>query len=162
MHSAAYHWVAACVADAGPFVSVVEYGGRDINGSVRPLFRAAEYTSLDLEHGPGVDVVADAATWRPDEPVECVVCCEVFEHHPDWDALVVAAYDSLVDGGTFIVTAAGPGRAPHSAVDGGHVRDWEHYANVDPSDLLDSLRAAGFVGVEVDVHRNDVRAVAVK
>jgi hypothetical protein len=58
---------------------------------------------------------------------------------------------------------AGPGREPHSAVDGGpRLYAGEHYRNIDPAALLDVLVSAGFSGVLVDqsTDPDDVRAVA--
>lgn len=158
MHRAAHDWVASCITRQ--FRSVVEHGGRNINGSVRHLFPGAAYTSVDIEPGDGVDVVADAAEWRPAEPVDCVVCCEVYEHTAAWPELIYAAFDSLTDGGVLICTAAGPNRQEHSAVDGGHLRPGEWYANIDPGALEAALKA--FSSCTIDVSGPDVRAVAVK
>ena len=57
-------------------------------------------------------------------------------------------------------TAAGPGRAPHGC-DGGAVGD-EHYANIDPDELVDALDSAGFASsiVETNAAAGDVYAVA--
>ena len=140
-------------------VSVIECGGRNINGGVRDLFTAHHYVSVDLEDGPGVDVVDDFALHHADTPVDVVVCCEVAEHCEHWPALLAAAARNLTAGGLFLFTAAGPGRAPHSAVDGGEVRPGEWYRNIDPDDLAARL-ASMFSRHEVDVLGPDVRAVA--
>jgi hypothetical protein len=64
-------------------LAVLDVGGRWINGGVRELFPNADpYVSLDIVDGPGVDIVADAATWVPDRAYDLVVCTEVFEHTP--------------------------------------------------------------------------------
>lgn len=160
MHAEAYEWVARH-ATRDP-LTVLDIGGRDINGTVRDLFPAADYTSLDLVDGPGVDIVADASTWTPDRAYDLVVCCEVFEHTPVWPSICRTAYAAARPGGVFIVTAAGPGRAPHSAVDGGPVRPGEYYANVKPDELRDALTAAGWLDVVVDQLGPDVRAHARK
>ena len=140
MHPAAMAWVAEQVRDHGPFGSVIEIGARDVNGSVRNLFNGADYTGIDIEDGPGVDVVIDAAEYEPDDKVECVVCCETLEHAPNWRDLVRAGASWLADDGVLIVTCAGPGRHPHSAIDGSYnVRDHEHYANVSIEDLAEAM-----------------------
>jgi SAM-dependent methyltransferase len=157
MHDAAFQWVARHAAGS----SVVDAGGRNVNGTVRSLFPGARFTSVDVRPGDGVDVVADFATWEPDELVDTVVCTEVAEHTPDWPLLVQRAAGLLLPGGRFIFTAAGPGRAPHSAEDGGPVRHGEHYENIDPAALA-SVLAEFFAEVTVDVLEDDVRAVAVK
>lgn len=161
MHEAAYRWVAEQVARHGPWDNAVEIGSRDVNGSVRSLFGGARYTGVDIEQGPGVDVVADGSIWQPAEPVDCVVCCEVLEHHRDPETVVMNMVKMLRPGGCLIVTAAGPGRPPHSAYDGGQLRADEHYTNIDPDDLglwLDGLTTCWQVAVNTEA--GDVYAVA--
>jgi SAM-dependent methyltransferase len=163
LHSEAYDWVLHAVDKADrPFCSVLEIGCRNINGTVRHLFGTDDYFGVDISGGWGVDVVADATVWRPDRQFGGVVCCEVAEHCEDWPLLVECAFESLSPGGTFIFTAAGPGRAPHSGVDGGPVRDDEFYGNVEPEDLIEALNFAGFLTYEIDILGPDIRAVATK
>jgi SAM-dependent methyltransferase len=161
VHSEAYDWISR-YAMTDP-VTVLDVGGRDINGSPRPLFPAADYTVLDVADGFGVDVVADAATWTPDCEYDVVLCAEVFEHTAVWPAICATAFRALRPGGRLVVTCAGPGRAAHSAVDGGpflHPGEW--YANVDPDALVKVLDDAGFVDIVVDQAGPDVRGAALK
>lgn len=162
MHAEALAWVDAYRTDEP--VSVLDIGGRNINGTPKPLFpNATTYTVLDIAPGDGVEIVADAATWEPDRRYDVVVCCEVFEHTDVWPAILRTAYRALVPGGVLIATMAGPGRAVHSAVDGGpHLYDGEHYGNVEAGDLEAELTAAGFCRVVVheETSSHDVRAVA--
>lgn len=162
MHPQALAWVER-YATSKP-VAVLDIGGRNINGTPRPLFpNATVYRVLDIAPGEGVGVVADAATWTPDRRYDVVVCCEVFEHTADWPAICETAFRALRPRGQLIATMAGPGREPHSAVDGGPVLyDGEHYGNVEPAALLDVLTSCGFSGVLVDQASDpdDVRAVA--
>lgn len=164
MHPEAMAWISQ-YATTDP-VTVLDIGGRNINGSPRHLFPAATvYTVLDIADGPGVDVVADAATWVPDREYDVVVSAEVFEHTSVWPQICATAHKALKPGGRFIATMAGPGRPEHSAIDGGwtlHPGEW--YANVEPADLLEVLKAAGFVDITVDRqnHPADVRAVATR
>lgn len=162
MHGAAYAWFSRHAPIDHP-VSVLDIGGRNINGSVRPLYHGL-YTVLDILPGPDVDIVADAATWTTDIRYDVVVCAEVFEHTADWRGIIETAHEVLRPGGRFITSAAGPGRAPHSAHDGGYIRPGEHYANITPAELKEALHAAGFVDVEVDEQVNtcDVRSAATK
>lgn len=162
MHREAMDWVRR-YAFPNPG-AVLDIGGRDINGTVRGLWPGADpYVSLDIAPGPGVDIVADAATWAPDRAYDVVVCCEVFEHTPVWPEIIGTAYDALRPGGLLVITTAAPGRPEHSAVDGGlqlHPGEW--YANIDPARLQWHLEAVGFADIVVDVQRRpaDVRAVA--
>lgn len=162
MHPEAMAWVERHATDQP--VAVLDVGGRNINGSPRHLFpNATVYTVLDIAPGDGVDVVADAATWEPDQVYDVVVCCEVFEHTDVWPEILENLHRALRPGGQMILTMAGPGRATHSAVDGGpHLRDGEHYANVEPAHLRSALSFTGYCGVKVDELKtsHDVRAVA--
>jgi len=134
MHVQAYQFVASAITAYPEIVrgDVVEIGGRNINGSVRPLFlQARSYLSTDLAPGRGVELVVDAR-----EPssfavnsVETIVCCEVLEHTPPEPILRnVASW--LKPGGYLIATMATEGRAAHSGLDGGALRKDEYYENV--------------------------------
>lgn len=163
MHTEAYAWVKQ---HAGTPSSVLDIGGRDINGSCAPLFpQAVRYMVIDALPGPNVDVVADAAVWVPDTEYDVVVCTEVFEHTPDWRLICATAYEACAPGGRFIATMAGPGRPTHSAIDGGWtLHPGEYYGNVDPAELQRALTGCGWRDVVIDVRTSpaDVRAVAVK
>lgn len=157
MHDAAMQW--ACRWAPRRPVQVLDVGGRNINGTPRGAFDPeSSYTVIDLEVGDGVDIVADFATYKGD-PVDVVVCMEVAEHAPAWPNLLGNARDHLHLGGMLIFTAAGPGRAPHSAVDGGPLRDGEWYENINPTDL-DRRLSDLFDTHQIDVAGDDVRAVA--
>ncbi len=164
MHPEAYEWVAAH-ATVDP-VTVLDLGGRYVNGSPRELFpNAIVYRVLDIADGPNVDVVADAATWTPDREFDVCLATELFEHTPVWPDICRTALKALRLGGRFVATMAGPGRPVHSGVDGGGwLHPGEHYANVHPDALLDALKAAGFVDITVDVQPSpsDVRCVATR
>jgi hypothetical protein len=162
VHTEAYEWVARYATDDP--VTVLDLGGRDINGSPRGLFPNADYLVLDLVDGPNVDIVADAAIWDPYTWWDIVVCCEVCEHTLVWRDVLGTAALALRPGGRLIVTTAAPGRAPHSGIDGGEVRPGEYYANVEPDQLELALRHAGLVDVVINVNpaSADVRATAMK
>lgn len=163
MHPAAYQYVADAVARLPQRPrSVVEIGSRFINGGIRSLFRGAAYTGIDIVAGPGVDIVADGATWQPPAPVDVVVCCEVLEHTPKAPLIIANAARMLTPGGCLIVTAAGPGRAPHSAIEGGPLRKDEYYRNVTHDELHYWLHRANFntFTIDTDEAAGDIRAVA--
>jgi hypothetical protein len=162
MHDAARQYIATVVAGQR-YARVVEVGSRDINGEIRSMVDAATYLGIDLEAGPGVDVVADCRFWEPPWPASLVLCCEVLEHAPDPRAVVDACIGYLRTGGRLVVTCAGPGRAPHSGHDGGGVQDDEHYANVDPDDLekwlaedLEAVRVK-YNGIAKDVYATGIK-----
>lgn len=148
MHSEACEAVERLKPEAPRFV--YEVGSLNINGGVRHLFDGAVYHGIDRVPGRGVDAVADGATYEPPFAPDCVVCCEVLEHAPDPAGIVRQLGRVLAVGGTLIVTCAGPGRAPHSAVDGGRLPKGEHYANVQPSALEAWLADAGLSEIAVE------------
>jgi len=159
------NWVADHIKDlliSPP--AVLDLGGRDINGSVRPLFpHAHPYTVVDIHPGEGVDVVADAATWQPDRTYDVVVAAEVFEHTHVWPAICATAMRALRPGGRFLATMGGPGRQPHSGIDGlFRLLPGDYYANVAPDDLTRVLTSQGWTDITVDHTGLDVRAVATK
>lgn len=164
MHTEAYAWVQQH-ATTEP-VTVLDIGGRNINGSVKDLFpNATSYTAMDIREGDGVDVVADAATWTPDREYQVVVCTEVFEHTDSWPDICATAFKACAPGGRFIATMAGPGRPEHSAVDGGwRLHPGEYYGNVDPDRLRSVLEDCGWRDVVVDQQHSpaDVRAAATR
>jgi SAM-dependent methyltransferase len=163
MHAAAYGFVLRIVRDLPTVpLRVVEIGAREINGSLRPLFPGCRYTGVDIEKGDGVDVVADGATWLPDEPADVVVCCEVLEHAPQAEAVVANLLRMVRPGGLLIITAAGPGRAAHSGVDGGPPREGEHYRNIPPEELVGWLAGLPILNLEADQIWGDVRAMGRK
>lgn len=147
VHPEARRWIEGQVAQSGPFVSVLEIGSRNINGGVRDLFPNSVFEGVDLVEGDGVDFVCDASVSLPSGPYDAAMCFEVFEHTAAWPQILANVYDVLMPDGVLILTMAGPGRAPHSAVDGGQVRPGEFYANVQPAELFDELSRAGFVDV---------------
>lgn len=164
MHVAARQFVETHVEANRPFTAVLEVGSRNVNGGVRDLFPEAIYVGIDIEPGDGVDIVTDAAKWVPSGPFDCVVSTEVFEHAQRWPMIVANCARVLMHEGVLIVTAAGPGRAPHSAVDGGPVRAREYYANVQPDLLATAAIQAGLADVTVEVNGElgDVYLVARK
>lgn len=160
MHPAAYDWVAR-FATAGD-LTVLDIGGRNINGTVRDLFPGAtEYVAVDLYPGPGVDVVGDVTEWETDARFDVVVCAEVLEHAANWRGIVATAYERCREGGRFVMTCAGPGRHPHSGVDGEwRLHDGEHYGNIAPEEMEAELAAGGWSSFTVDQQGLDLRSIA--
>ena len=163
MHAEAYMWI-AMHSTVRP-VRVLDIGGRDVNGSPRNLFpNATVYTCLDILPGDGVGIVADAGMWEPDAEWDYVLSAETFEHTANWAAICRTAYKACAPGGRFIVTTAGPGRPPHSGVDGFQLRRGEYYANVPARELERVLVETGWREITVDSQPNpaDTRSVATK
>lgn len=127
----------------------VDLGGCDVNGTARECWPGMAWHVVDQRPGPGVTEVADITLWRPIAAYDLALCTEVLEHCQDWPMVLETAHFVLEVGGIFVVTCAGPGREPHSAIDGGPLRADEHYANVEPGQLETVLRAVGFDLVKV-------------
>lgn len=174
MHTEVLSWVASSIevykdSDKAKSsgLNVLEFGSLDINGSVRSLFDeliagGGSYLGIDVQEGPGVDLVADASVYNGDVDYDIVVCCEVFEHTALWQKIIKNAHSLLVPGGMFVATMAGEGRPPHSAIDENPIRDWEYYKNVTSQMLESALGATGFSSYSVDVYRTDTRCIALK
>jgi SAM-dependent methyltransferase len=160
LHTAAFLYVDQAAADVAADAIVVECGSRNVNGTVRDLFPLARYAGVDTEPGPGVDITADFRTIAMLEAADVVVCCEVLEHDADPASLVAKCFEVLRPGGRLIMTCAGVGREPHSAFDGGPLRDGEHYANVSELMLDKWLTVQGWSEWSIDVLGTDTRCTA--
>jgi hypothetical protein len=135
MHRQAFDFIAARARDLGRVGFVLEIGARNINGTIKNCFDAERYVGLDVSPGPGVDVVASGADYVPDVQPDVIVCCEVLEHTEEAPAICQRAIENLAPGGVLLLTMAGTGRAPHSAIDGCDLREDEFYRNVSADDL---------------------------
>lgn len=164
MHDAARNWMAGMRDKLYGYSTpefVVDVGGRNVNyGTIRSLFSDARtYVAIDLYEGEGVDWVGDFLDYAPPEPVDLVVCMEVFEHAPMWRELVEHAASILAEAhGRLLCTAATTGRLPHSGIDGGPLRHGEWYQNVEAEDLMDTL-ARHFHTSSVSSHRGEPLAL---
>lgn len=169
MHAEAYQWLQYVVsAHVLPSLfgqaAVLEFGARDVNGSARPLFPGAAYVGVDVQDGPGVEIVADAADFDGHQLFDVVVCTETLEHCQSPWRVLASAYRALRSGGMFLVTAAAPPRQPHRCDGTQGELGGEHYANIVPADLDDELHRLGFHVSELryDAMHGDVYALAVK
>lgn len=159
MHHEAYEYVKAAALIIGQRRRVLEIGSCNVNGSVRPLFPGVDYVGIDSRPGRDVDIVADARTWRSSGRLfDTVVCTEVLEHAKEANEICHTAFISLIDGGVFVMTAAGEGRSPHG-INGGGVGD-EFYRNVTEAELREWLSI--FSHCFVDRKGGDIRAMAIK
>jgi SAM-dependent methyltransferase len=90
--------------------AVLEVGSRDINGSPRPIFadksRFHYYLGIDLEKGPGVDMVMNCHDMIfLDDLFEVVIDAERLEHDTDFFASYREIFRVLRPGGHVITTA---------------------------------------------------------
>lgn len=162
MHPQALAYVATVAGRHGPFSRILDLGGRDVNGSPRLLFPAADYVTVDLVGGPGVDVVGDAGEYLGVYRFDLVLCLETLEHTPIASDIVANAWRNLRPGGRLIVTCATDPRPPHSGHDGGSLRPGEWYANIAAEELKGWLAPWDEVDIELHPDRGDLYACAVK
>jgi SAM-dependent methyltransferase len=120
MHASVMEWLGRSVSgDEVRGKRFLEVGSYNVNGTARDVFlplSPASYLGIDLRLGPGVDVVADAATtldlgWT--RRFDGVVCTEVLEHAERWDRVLVALKHVLKPGGRLWLTTRGPGFPRH-------------------------------------------------
>lgn len=121
MHPESRAWVEAAVLIFGPFDTVVDLGGQDVNGTYRDLFPTAHYVAVDKLDGPGVDVVADVIDFLdsfrvvPANPgYDLAICTNVLEHEPRWKEILSTTHRCMAPGGIFVVTVPGPNFPTHS------------------------------------------------
>jgi SAM-dependent methyltransferase len=96
---------------------VVDLGAGDVNGSSRHLFAGCDYLGVDVAAGPNVDIVSPAHL----APIEAasagvVICTEMLEHDPHWEASLAAMRRMLKPGGLLILTCAAIGRPEHGTL----------------------------------------------
>lgn len=167
MHEQAFDYVKKTVKKYGPFKSVLDIGGRNVNGSPKELFPNASYLTLDIVPGHEVDIVADAADWTPDQKFDCVITTETFEHTPRVEEIIQNIARMLKPGGRVIITCASSPRMPHSGIDGGRLHADEYYSNVEPESMYAYLEDARFFEIEVTKriypnHGGDLYATGLK
>lgn len=118
---------------------VLDIGGKYVNGSVHDLLPHAKWTVMDLVQGDGVDLVADATTYRFQQgEYDLVVCNEVLEHVQDWHGVLQCCRSAATN---LVLTCASTHRHPHGAWGAPSPGPDEWYNNVDPALLMSALHA---------------------
>jgi SAM-dependent methyltransferase len=85
--------IAKMVSDFPAKGDVLEVGGMNVNGTVRPIFGQSErftsYISTDMRPGKGVDQVMNSHSLSfPDETFNTIICCEMLEHDDQpWNSI---------------------------------------------------------------------------
>jgi len=96
---------------------IIEVGSFDVNGSLRPiieLWKPASYIGVDIQAGPGVDVVCRAETIVDafgKESFDVVISTELLEHVREWRTVVSNIKHICRGNGILVITA--PSRGFH-------------------------------------------------
>jgi SAM-dependent methyltransferase len=112
---------------------VLEVGALEVNGSTRPVIEAlapASYVGVDIEPGPGVDVLCDVRELNErygENVFDIVVSTELAEHVRDWRSAFANMKRVLRPGGTILITTRSRGFPIH-----GHPWDYWRY---EPEDM---------------------------
>ena len=107
---------------------VLEVGSYDTNGSLRPLiesYRPAQYTGVDIQNGPGVDVICKAEDILEvfgKESFDVIISTELLEHIRDWRKAISNFKDVCKIDGIIFVTTRSHGCPYH-----GHPYDFWRY-----------------------------------
>lgn len=161
MHHEAWTFLVSQVPKVSP-VSIIDVGGRNVNGTPRDLWPSCEYTALDYIQGVGVDIVADATKWVPERKWSMGVCTEMFEHVPPahYRPILERLGKAVDTNGTLLLTCATDPRPKHAAGGEWEMDPNEFYQNVDPLELLKAFKDTGWKLVEfiVNPHPGDIYA----
>lgn len=141
---------------------VLEIGSLDINGSIRPFFKDADYTGIDIADGPGVDVVCQGQEFRsPLGGFDVVISCEAMEHNPHWRATFQNMINLTRPGGLLIMTCATSGRPEHGTRASEPqsspltvASDWDYYENRVAADFASLYGAEAFSTFQFFVRRD--------
>lgn len=129
--------------------SMLDVGGRNVNGSIYGLFPGVDITTIDIFEDEGVDFVADFSTddvvdqFMLREKYDICLSTEVLEHSPGWPNIVKNMILATKPGGWIVITCATTGRPPHSAIDGHYLEDneSEYYGNVSEEDFVNLVQS---------------------
>jgi len=102
--------------------AILEVGSCNVNGSLRWIVERKGpkvYLGIDIEEGPGVDLVMDASEIprRFPEQWDLVICTEMLEHASDWHAALLGIKSAPRVGGHLLLTTRGPGFPRHEFPD---------------------------------------------
>lgn len=146
-------------------VTVVDFGSKDYNGSLREMFTDSSYTGIDISEGKNVDVVCEAHKFRSNTQYDVVVSGEMLEHDEHWEKSLSNMYSLLRSGGLLVISCAGNGRPEHGTrrTDGhlyGTTQDY--YKNLSPENIREVLKEDMFEDSEVIDYNQDTYFYGIK
>ena len=132
---------------------VLEVGSLDINGSVRELFSGCDYTGVDLQLGPGVDLARQGQLVDfPSGHFDTVISAECLEHNPYWRETLANMLRMARPGGLVLVSCATTGRLEHGTTRTNpdaspftSAAQWDYYRNLTGADIEAALNLGGWL-----------------
>ena len=126
---------------------VLEIGSLNINGTIRDLFYECDYIGIDLDTGPGVDIICEGQNYNaPDESYDVVVSTECFEHNPYWYETFLNMIRLCKPEGLVVFTCATEGREEHGTTnrfpsDSPFTisKGWNYYKNLTENDFIEKI-----------------------
>jgi len=111
-------------------INVLEIGSLDVNGNIRNLFDfTKEYTGIDLEKGPNVDLVLSGIDIdKLDKNFDIIISCECFEHAKDWKIIFEKMCQISKPNSFIVISVASTGRVEHGTERSGN---WQSPGNKD-------------------------------
>ena len=111
-------------------INVLEIGSLDVNGNIRDLFDFTnEYTGIDLEKGPNVDLVLSGIDIdKLDKNFDIIISCECFEHAKDWKIIFEKMCQISKPNSFIVISVASTGRVEHGTERSGN---WQSPGNKD-------------------------------
>ena len=99
---------------------VIDVGSYDVNGSLRPIIESwepAKYVGIDIEKGPGVDIICNAediVRKFGKESFDVVISTELLEHVKDWKSVISNIKNVCKPNGTILITTRSHGFRYHA------------------------------------------------
>lgn len=99
---------------------IIEVGSYDVNGSLRPILESwgpAEYIGVDIQKGPGVDIVCNAEKLVEKfgrERFDVVLSTELLEHARNWKTVISNIKNVCAPNGLIVVTTRSYGFGYHA------------------------------------------------
>ena len=132
---------------------VLEVGSLDINGSVRVLFTRCDYTGVDLQLGPGVDLACQGQlVGFPSGHFDTVISAECLEHNPYWRETIANMLRMTRPGGVVLMSCATTGRYEHGTTRTNadaspftSAAKWDYYRNLKAADIEAAVNLSGWL-----------------
>ncbi len=146
---------------------VLEIGSLNVNGTLRDFFEDCEYCGIDVDKGPGVDIVCGGQDYKaPNNSYDVVCSSECFEHNPFWGETFKNMLRLCRGKGFVFFTCATTGRPEHGTSRTTPADSpltvgigWEYYRNLTQEDFLKIVNFDDYFinyGFEVNNQSNDL------